>query len=364
MRMRRWSLVLAVCLLVLAVLAGIKFQQIRAAIALGESFPEASATVEALTLEQSVAASHVDTIGEIVAPEALELRNELEGRVVTVNFASGGRVRKGEVLLALDTSEERARLEAATAGAALAEMNLQRQRKLLANRSVSQDRVDQARAEADIAHANVRQLQAIIDKKTLRAPFDALAGIHDIEAGEYLAANTALVTLQGLGDFLWVDFGLPLAQASMDIGARVALRSVGTAGEGVHATVVARNPAVSPHSRSLRYRARLEALPGMVPGSVVNVRVTTGERHLVRVPAPALLRDDMGSYVFVLEADADGYRARRRPVEVDSEDADTAAVRKGLAAGETIATHGAFKLRDGMRAVVGERPVGAAAAAE
>ena len=72
----------------------------------------------------------------------------------------------------------------------------------------------------------------------------------------------------------------------------------------------------------------------------------------------------MGSYVFVLEGseDGDGYRARRRPVRLGSEDASVAAVLEGLAPGETIATHGAFKLRDGMRAVVRERVPGAPAA--
>jgi len=79
------------------------------------------------------------------------------------------------------------------------------------------------------------------------------------------------------------------------------------------------------------------------------------------VPTPAVQRDDMGSYVFLLEANegGDGYRARRRPVRLGSEDASVAAVLEGLAAGETIATHGAFKLRDGMRAFVRERAPGA-----
>jgi membrane fusion protein (multidrug efflux system) len=134
---------------------------------------------------------------------------------------------------------------------------------LLTNNSVSRDRVDQARAEADIALANVRQLEASIAKKTLRAPFDAVVGLHQLEAGEYLAANTAIVTLVGISEFLWVDFNLPPAQGSVDIGATVAVFVAGHADAALQARVIARDPAVSPQSRNLRYRARLDAAPGI-----------------------------------------------------------------------------------------------------
>ena len=363
MKLRRWLIVLAICLLVAAALGGIKYRQIRAAIAFGESFPEPSESVEAQRVAASLAGRHIAIIGEIVAPESLELRNEFEGRVSAVHKAPGSRVRKGEILLQFDISEESARLEAARASATLATLNLKRLQQLLTNNSVSRDRVDQARAEADIALANVRQLEASIGKKTLRAPFDAVVGLHQVEAGEYLAANTAIVTLVGISEFLWVDFNLPPAQGSVDIGATVEVFVAGHADEALQARVIAREPAVSPQSRNLRYRARLDAAPGIPPGSVVNVHVPTGGSSLIRVPTPAVQRDGMGSYVFVLEANegGDGYRARRRPIRLGSEDASVAAVLEGLAAGETIATHGAFKLRDGMRAVVRERVPGAPA---
>jgi membrane fusion protein (multidrug efflux system) len=358
MNMRRWLITLSACLLVLAALAGIKYQQIRAAIAFGASFPEPSAAVESLRVAESLAENHVAVIGEIVAPESLELRNELEGRVSALNMAPGSRVRRGDILLQLDISEEQARLEAARASAALAALNRNRLQKLLLNKSVSQDRVDQARAEADIAQANVRQLEAAIDKKTLRAPFDAVVGLHEIEAGEYLAANTAIVMLMGTNDFLWVDFNLPPAQGSVAIGATVEVSVAGKADQALRATVIARNPAVSLQSRNLRYRARIDAAPSLPPGSVVNVRVPAGQDRVIPVPTPAVLRDDLGTYVFVLEPQegAGAFRARRRAVRLGAEGAQSAAVLEGLAADEMIATHGAFKLRDGMLAHISARP--------
>src|SRR5690606_25400901 len=215
---RRWLYTFLACLLVLLVLASIKFLQIRAAIAFGESFPEPTESVQALVVAPTPAALEVSTLGEIIAPRSVELRNELAGKVSAVNLTPGGRFAKGDVLIQLDVSEESARHQSALASAALARLALERQQALVKRGSASQAQLDQARAERDIAEANARQLAALIAKKTLTAPFDGIAGLHDLEAGDYLEANTPLVLLQGLSDSLWVDFSLSPAQGRLDIG--------------------------------------------------------------------------------------------------------------------------------------------------
>jgi membrane fusion protein (multidrug efflux system) len=356
MNARRWLITVAACVLVFAALAGYKFFQIRAAIAFGKSFPEPSAAVQILTVERSIAPHHVTTIGELVAPESLQLRNEPEGRVIEVNMVSGARVRKGEVVLRMDISEESARLAAARASAALAALNLERMRKLLKSNTISQDRVDQAQAESDVARARVGEIQAIVDKKTLRAPFDAVVGLHDIEPGEYLNANTPLVWLVGIRDYLWLDFSLPLVQGRLAVGDTVAITLSSRDNDKREATVIAVSPAISPQSRNLRYRARIAAAAALTPNAVVNVSVRTGELARIAIPTPALLRDETGPYVFVLEAEPKGgYRARRQSVRLGVEGKRTVAVLDGLQSGQTIATHGAFKLRHGMLAHLQQR---------
>lgn len=358
MTTRRWLITLFACLLVLAALGGYKFLQIKAAIAFGESFPEHSESVEALVVDETRGETHITTIGEIIAPQALELRNEMEGLVSAVNFASGSTVKKGDILLQLDISEESARLKAAQANANLARLKLERFEKLLKNKTVSQENVDQARAEFDVALAAVNELQATIGKKTLKAPFDAVAGIHDIEPGEYLQANTPIVSLVGLSDHLWVDFNLPLAQGQVDIGGPVKVAIPGQKGQEVTATVIARNPEVSAQSRNLRYRARIPSDTAIPPNSVVDVLVPTGARTQIEVPKPSVLRDELGTYVFILDPDKSGnaFRARRQAVVLGKEEKETLSVLKGLKAGDLVATHGAFKLGQSMLVHVRERP--------
>ena len=179
MNTRRWLIALIACALVFAALAGYKVMQIKAAIAFGNSFPEPSETVEAVTVDSSRVQSYNQTIGVIVAPQSIVLRNEVAGRVSVVNFESGALVEKGRILLQFDISEEAARLKAAQAQADLARLDLQRIKKLKNSKTVSEERYDQARAQYNIASAEVNSLQAIIDKKTLRAPFAARAGLHE-----------------------------------------------------------------------------------------------------------------------------------------------------------------------------------------
>lgn len=369
MNVRRWMTTLTLCLLLVTVLSGFKYSEIQAAIARGEAYPEPSESVRAITARAQPSEHFTSTIGEVVAPEQLLLRNELAGRITAMNMPAGQEVRRGQVLVQQDVAEHRAQLEAAEARARLAEIQLKRLQRLLERDTTSRDNVDQARAEVEIARARISELRAIIDRKTLRAPFDARVGLHDLEPGEYLEANSALVDLVGIRDSLWVDFQLPLARSSLAIGdtVKVALPPPSPSGETLTARVVARNPSLSARSRNLGYRAEIAAHPALPPNAVVNVRVSMGSAPVIRVPVSAVLRDELGSYVFRLDPADEGkdkaketkdrtYRARRQSVTLGRESQQRVDIVEGLEPGMLIATDGAFKLHQDMLAHVRQRP--------
>ena len=174
----RWTKVFIGCLLLVLVLALYKFLQIRKLIAFAESFPEASATVEIFVAQPQIWSETTNTVGEVLAPQAVALRNEVEGRVSAVGFAAGDAVKKDQMLLQLDASEEIAQLRSAQAEAELAQLALARYQKLMAQNLSSREQYDQARAQFAMATARSQALQAVIDKKTLTAPFDGSAGLH------------------------------------------------------------------------------------------------------------------------------------------------------------------------------------------
>ena len=350
MNTQRWLVTIFCSLLVVFVLAGYKYQQITAAIAFGASFPEPSASVEAISVKSSWTESYVTTIGLVIAPHAIELRNELEGRISRVNFKPGDSVKKGAVLLQFDISTESARLNAAVAREKLAQLEWRRATQLFLDKTVSQQRVDQSQAEYQIALANVQELQAVIDKKTLRSPFDAVAGLHQLDQGEFLQSNTHIVNLVGVSDYQWVDFNLPLAEATIDVGGTIKILLPNQPGTMVDASIIAKNPQVSLTSRNLQFRAQLIGNYALPPNAIVNINVPLARKQQIQIPVPAMLRDGLGMYVYILQPEPglDAYRARRQEVVPGDEDQQRVVIATGLADGDLIAGNGAFKLRDNL----------------
>ncbi|MEO0998630.1 MAG: efflux RND transporter periplasmic adaptor subunit [Pseudomonadota bacterium] len=339
-----------------------KTSQIRAAIAFGESFPEPSETVYVAPARAVTWQRTTDAVGEVVATQTVEVIAEYAGAITSVGFAPADEVDAGQLLLQLDVREERAELDAAEARAELARLTLERNETLRESRAVSEQAADDARASLAEALATARRLQTVIDKKTLRAPFDATASLHDWQPGQYLQAGTTVTWLVGRDAEIWVDFALPQHLATAVSGDSVRLTPAVAETEPPIGRIVARQPFVDRASRNITFRAGFERSPELIPGAFVTVAVPVAEPvSVISVPATALRRDAFGAHVFVLhpaEAGADApLRAERRTVEALDIGPEQAYLGSGVEAGEQVAGDGAFKLRDGLlaRAADGDR---------
>jgi len=348
----RWLMTIIICLALFAGLAAFKFFQIKAAIEFGESFPEPSTTVDIVTTAVESHTAYYRTVGIVVAPESITLQSELNGRIVELNLSPGGHVRKGQILVQQDVSEEAARLAAAEAHVRLMKLDLERATELRRQKTVSEERLNQAQANFDIAAAEVQALQAVIEKKTLRAPFDAVAGLHDLEIGEYLHPQQPIVELVGINDFQWLDFDLPADYRNVRVGSKVSVDSNADRQEAISGEVIARSPVASAQSRTVRYRARLDSNASLPDNALIKLSVTIGEARQYTLPATAVLSDPLGDYVFILTPDSEqnGYRAQRRAVTVAEQDDLVVHIDTGLEDGEIVAARGAFKLTQGMLA--------------
>ena len=346
------------CVLVTAGLAYYKYAEIQAAIAMAQAFPEPVQAVEYYDVERLERTPSVSVTGEVVARRSAELRTELRGRVVQVGFEPGAEVSEGQLLLQLDIAQERAQLAEAMSEQRIAQLALQRAERLVRSGAGSVEARDQAQARYDGSGARVQALQAVIDKKTVRAPFNGVAGLHELEIGQLLDAGTAVTELVGVADQIWIDFSLPQEHAHIGVGSLVEL----TRGEGMPsytAEVIARDAMVSTRSRNLRLRAQL-AQPEdetLLPGMLVRITVELGDTQMATVvPATAVRRDAFGASVYILEQVVeDGVektRAAKRPVRLGQigdldQSSDMTVVLDGLQPGERIAAVGAFKLHDG-----------------
>ena len=353
-RWRSWLTVLIVATVTLASLAAFKYRQIQAGMAFAASFPEASETVLVARAAQATYRQRETAVGEVVPLRSVDLIAELSGRITKVGFAPGAQVKAGQLLVALDTREERANLAAVEARAELARLTVNRNESLSKQSLVSRQAADEARAEEQVALAEAARLEAVIDKMMLRAPFDARAGLHQWQVGDFVPAGTVVTRLVGIDDAFWVDFAVPQQQTVAAIAQLVTIEHPGT-GALLEGEIVAREPRVDADSRMLVLRAEVtrDSAAELTPGTLVEVMVEVGpQRDAVRVPATAVRRDAFGTHVFVLEpaeAGADApLRAHRAAVEVAAIASETAYLASGLEVGQPIAADGAFKLDDGM----------------
>jgi membrane fusion protein (multidrug efflux system) len=218
-------------------------------------------------------------------------------------------------------------------------------------RAISAIELDNARAERDIALAEIERTRAIIERKTFRAPFRARVGIADVHPGQFLDVGTTLTTLQGVDDAAHVDFAVAQAVAAgLGAGDEVEIYTSDEA-TTIPARIVAIDARVDPSTRNATVRARIEnAGAEVTPGASVRVRVPVGAaQRVVAVPASALRKGPAGDHVFVLESVADGEtRARVRPVQAGPVLGDEVIILGGLSAGEHVAASGSFKLRDSV----------------
>lgn len=339
-------------------LAAWKGDALRQAEAASLTPPEPSESITVASVRPDVERPTTTAIGTVLALRSITLRNELPGTVRHVALVPGQVVDAGTVLVALDVDVERAELTALQARAALAETTLARLERLILENATSATTVDQARAARDVARADIARTQAIIERKTVRAPFRARVGLADVHPGQYLDAGTHLTTLQAVSSAVHVDFAVPQSVAALlQRGTRV--RVTAAPGEPPQsAAIVAIDARVDPDTRNATIRARLEgavsALPA--PGASVQVAVPTGPpQPTLVIPATALRKGPEGDQVFVVAPAADGeLRAEARRVETGTLVGDAVLIRGGLSAGERVATSGSFKLRDGMRVSVGD----------
>ncbi|MBT5032437.1 MAG: efflux RND transporter periplasmic adaptor subunit [Proteobacteria bacterium] len=355
MSLKKWGLAIGFCVLVATALFVVKTFQISSAMQRAASFPEPMETVEFAIAESGSWTPSIEVIAETLATQSIELRNELAGVVAEVHVQAGQTVNQGQPFLRLETDEERAKLAARQADLKLAETNYRRMLLVVEKGAASEAVRDQAEATRDSLTAEVQELEATIGKKNIRAPFDAVAGLHAIEVGQYMTPGELITTLVGVSNTLWVNFSLPQQLAKLNVGDLIDISADGFYEGTRKAIIIARDSVADTSSRNVRFRAEINNDDGLlISGMALVAKVPTGTAQTGQVvPGPAIRYDSNGSFVFKLEpvesdAPRGTHRANKVYVELNGERDQQVLVIDGLLAGDMVAAVGSFKLREGV----------------
>ena len=363
MTRRGWLSSLFLIVIIIAIGAGLglqKYESIQASAEASANQPEPMESVMVAAAREIEHRQTTTSIGTVLALRSITLKNELPGTVRQVTLTPGQIVDKGALLVALDVSVEQAELKAQEAQAALAKSVLTRRHNLNQEMATTQEEVDRAHADLDIALAQIARTQAIIARKTIRAPFKARVGIADVHPGQYLDEGTQLTTLQGVGDAVHVDFTVAQQVAAIVEGRRQRRRiRRGSNAAPITARIVALDARIDPTTRNAMVRARINGSDqAPAPGASVRVHVPVGlSRTAIAIPVSALRKGPGGDQVFVIQPDEHGKtRAHARLVESGTMLGDEVVIYAGLSANEMVAASGSFKLRNGVLvAITGEQ---------
>jgi membrane fusion protein (multidrug efflux system) len=344
--------------LMTAFIAALGFVKIRQFQAMAKQFaamqppPDAVTTVVAAREEWP---DVLQAIGTVAAVQGVTVSADLPGIVERIAFDSGERVREGDVLVQLDTRQEQAQLAAAQAQLEVARLNFERMKDLVGQDAVARAEYDNAAAAHKQADARVREIEATIERKTIRAPFSGVLGIRQVNLGQYLTGGAPVVPLQSL-DPVYVNFGVPQQDAgAVRSGAPLRITAADLGGREFTGRVTAVNAVVDPATRNIQIQATLPNPGGVLrPGMFVQAHLRVGAAQpVIPLPASAISYAPYGDSVFVVTdlKDQEGrtYRGvRQQVVRLGGARGDQIAVVSGVQPGEEVVTSGVFKLRNGV----------------
>jgi membrane fusion protein (multidrug efflux system) len=302
----------------------------------------------------------IEAVGSLRAVKGSDLSIEVSGVVDSIAFNSGDDVQEGAPLLKLRSDDDVAKLQSLQAVADLNQITFDRDQKQIKIQAVSQATLDADAANVKNAKAQVAQQQAILDKKSLRAPFAGHLGIRAVDLGQYLGAGTVIVTLQAL-DPIFADFFVP--QQSIDqvkLGQTIAAKIDAFPNQTFAGEISAVNPKVDATTRNVQVRATLKnADHKLIPGMYATIDVVVGQpQHYITLPQTAITYSPYGNTVYIVDdkgKDANGNSqlvARQTFVTTGLTRGDQVAVLKGVNDGETIVTAGQIKLHNGSPVVI------------
>ena len=358
------AILIAIVLLVaiIGILGYFKVTQIMGFMALAKSgaFTPPPTAVTTTVASQSEWQPTLDTIGTVTAINGVTVSTDLAGIVDKIAFTSGASVKAGDLLVHLNTDQEQAQLEQAQAQLELARLTLNRDRDLLAKRTISQQDYDTAEATYRQNQATVDQYKALIARKTLRAPFDGVVGIRQANLGQYLNTGDAVVTIQSF-DPIYVNFTLPQQDLSkLGVGQQVDVRLDAYGNTVFPGKINAINSMVDQATRNIQIQATLQNSDlKLRPGMFAKVSVILPERQaVIALPASSVHYAPYGDSVFIVSDGKDettgkpNKSVKEQFVKLGAAKGDLVSVASGVKPGDEVVTSGVFRLKSGSAVII------------
>lgn len=344
--LKRMTLMLIILVLVFGGIFGFNFMFSGAQFA---NFTPPPRVVSADYAKEEVWQPYLSAIGTLSAVNGVDLSSEVDGKVKAIHFQSGQQITVGDLLVEIDDEVEQANLKSLEARLKLAQLNYQRDEKLINKKLTSQEQIDRSRAELDEVVALVEQTKATIAKKKIRAPFSGKIGIRQVNLGQFISAGDMFSNLQAMNS-LYLDFNLPEQDfTKIQIGQPLIFSVDAYPGQDFAGRVIAINAKVDPNTRNILVRAQFDNKDGqLVPGMFASVKLILDQNNrVISLPQTAVTYTLYGETVFVVQRQGAEMTVQRQSVVTGMRQGNRVAIMSGVKVGDMVITDGQIKLKNG-----------------
>ena len=311
--------------------------------------PNAPVTVDIAIAANQQVDKVVEVNGSVAATDFVELRPEINGRVVYLQIPEGKQVQAGTVLAKLNDADLQAQLEKIKVQLELANINEQRNLQLLKAKGINQSDYDISLQQVKSFKADLAYTQSLIDKTIVKAPFTGQMGLRQISLGAFINTTTTIATLQKM-DHLNIDFTLPeMYGAYVKLGKKVKLDGISETKQNLTATIIAIEPQIIATTRNIKVRATLQGK--MSPGAYVKVYLSdNAQKPSILVPANVLIPESKNKQIVLVKNGI----ANLVEVKTGYRTATSVEITSGVNVGDSVVVAGMLFVRDGNKIKVGK----------
>ena len=291
----------------------------------------------------------IEVNGSVVASEFVDIRPETNGRIVFLQIPEGKMVTAGTVLAKLNDADLQAQLQKIKVQLALANINEQRNFKLVQAKGINQSDYDISLQQVNSLKADMAYTQSLIDKTVIKVPFTGQMGLRQVSLGANINTASTIVTLQKV-DQLKIDFTLPeIYQNYIKVGKKITVESIANPGVKMTATIAAIEPQIIATSRNIKVRANLQGK--LLPGAYTKVFLGENQQKpSILVPSNIIIPDSKVKQLVVVREG----KAKFINVETGYRTASAVEITAGVKLGDSLIVAGMLFVRDGSDLKIGK----------
>ncbi|MGO3799351.1 MAG: efflux RND transporter periplasmic adaptor subunit, partial [Vibrio casei] len=298
----------------------------------------------------------INAIGFVEPNQGVTLMAQDSGQIEKIDFESGNQVKKGQVLVQVDSKVEIAELKSSQAKLPAAKAKFLRYKGLYSKGSISQESYDNAQADYYSLSADIESSKASIERRTITAPFDGIVGLRNVFLGQYLATGDKVVRLEDTS-IMRLRFTVPQTDISkIHVDQQINILADSYPGKTFEGKISAIEPAVNAQSGLIQVQADIPNNDGQLRSGMfarASIIMPTLKDQII-VPQTAITYTLYGDSIYVIEEKDGVKRVKQQVVKVGERKGSIAHILKGIEDGQTIITSGQVRLSNNSKVKVVE----------